>query len=408
MATAKVWCHGTQRALSPAATLAHVRPLMAAMGITRVAVVTGLDRLGVPVVTVCRPNGRSLSVAQGKGLTVDAAKASGLMESIEGWHAEHVRLPVVDAAWRDLAGAPALDPLALPIPLGSRWQPGRAVPWVEGRDLAGGGPVFVPLELVTLDCRVPLPPGFGCFQISTNGLASGNAPAEAVLHALCELIERDAVTLWRQRDPFRKAASRLDPATVDEPDAAFLIERLTAAGMALAVWDATSDLAVPAFLCHIMEADLAAHDGQGWATGAGCHPEPGIALVRAITEAAQARLTHIVGTRDDIGRRCYVHLEPERIRGHHAVLTRQPGRRDFRTLPGTAAATFEADLELLLQRLAAAGLARCVAVDLSRPEFGIPVVKMIVPGLEDGIEVPGWQPGPRARAAMPFDPAPAP
>jgi YcaO-like protein with predicted kinase domain len=407
MGTAKTWCRGTHRAVPPEATLARVRPLMAAMGITRIANVTGLDRLGVPVVTVCRPNGRSLAVAQGKGLTLDAAKASGLMESVEAWHAEHLRLPVTTASWLELAADGwALDPAALPAPRGSRWRRGHSIPWVAGRDLASGKTLFLPLEVVTLDCRVPLPRGFGCFQISTNGLASGNAPAEAVLHALSELIERDAVTLWRHGDPFHKAESRLDLESVDDPDARGLIDQLEGAGMALAVWDVTSDLGVPAFLCHLMEADLAAHDGLGWASGAGCHPDPGVALVRAVTEAAQARLTHIVGTRDDIGRRWYVHLEPERIRRHHAALTRAAGRRDFGALPRLATPSFEGDVDLLLDRLAGAGLDCCIAVDLTRPELAIPVFKLIVPGLEDGVDVPGWQPGARARAAMARDPEP--
>jgi ribosomal protein S12 methylthiotransferase accessory factor len=395
--TAKTWRHGTHRTVAPAATVERVRPMLAAMGITRVANVTGLDRLGLPVVTVCRPNGRSLSVAQGKGLTLDAAKASGLMESIEMWHAEHLALEVQEASAERIG--PALDPLRLPRPERSRWRSDVPIPWVMGRELVSGRPVAVPQELVTLDCRQPWPEGFGCFQISTNGLASGNEPAEAMAHGLAELIERDAVTLWQQRDPFAKAETRLDPGTVDDPDAVLLIERLAAAGMAMAIWEVTSDVGVPAFLCHLMDADLGAHDGLGWSTGGGCHPDPGIALVRAVTEAAQARLTHIVGSRDDIGWRYYAPVEDERLRRHHALLTGQPGARAFDAASGCAGATFAADLEAIASRLAAAGVGPAVIVDLTWPEFGLPVVKTIVAGLEDGIEVPGWRPGPRARAA---------
>lgn len=60
------------------------------MGITRVADVTGLDRIGIPVVMVCRPNARSLAVSQGKGIDIEAATVSGLMESVELYHAEHI------------------------------------------------------------------------------------------------------------------------------------------------------------------------------------------------------------------------------------------------------------------------------------------------------------------------------
>ena len=85
--------HGTHRLISPDATVEWVRPHMAAMGITRIANVTGLDRIGVPVVMVCRPNSRSLAVSQGKGLDLAAAKASGLMESVETYHAERIGHP---------------------------------------------------------------------------------------------------------------------------------------------------------------------------------------------------------------------------------------------------------------------------------------------------------------------------
>ncbi|MHC4093368.1 MAG: YcaO-like family protein, partial [Planctomycetota bacterium] len=68
---------GTHRTVSPAETLARLTPLLPQMGITRVANITGLDFIGIPVVMVCRPNSRSIAVAQGKGLELVAAKVSG-------------------------------------------------------------------------------------------------------------------------------------------------------------------------------------------------------------------------------------------------------------------------------------------------------------------------------------------
>src|SRR5438270_10686599 len=85
---------GTHRTVDPAETVARVRELMPLMGITRIANVTGLDFIGIPVVMVVRPNARSLAVSQGKGIDLPAAQASGLMESVEAFHAEHVRLPL--------------------------------------------------------------------------------------------------------------------------------------------------------------------------------------------------------------------------------------------------------------------------------------------------------------------------
>ena len=52
-----------------------------------------------------------------------------------------------------------------------------------------------------------------------------------------------------------------------------------------------------------------------------------------------------------------------------------------------------------LDRLRAAGIRQAILVDLTRPDLGVPIVRMVVPGLE------GWTdkvapavPGPRRRA----------
>src|SRR5688500_2421769 len=100
---------GTHRLIDPAETVARVRPFMPAMGITRVANITGLDCIGVPVVMVCRPNARSLAVSQGKGLNLAAAKASALMEEIESYHAEHITLSLKLGSYEDLRETQQLE-----------------------------------------------------------------------------------------------------------------------------------------------------------------------------------------------------------------------------------------------------------------------------------------------------------
>src|ERR1700683_2893370 len=82
----KQFCGGTPPVVDPATALARVLPLAPRMGITRVAVLTGLDVLGVPVVAATRPNSRSIAVHQGKGVTLAAAKASAVMEAVETLH----------------------------------------------------------------------------------------------------------------------------------------------------------------------------------------------------------------------------------------------------------------------------------------------------------------------------------
>ncbi len=63
--TKKGFRDGTHRVVPPGDTVARVRRFLPVMGITRVANVTGLDTVGIPVVMVCRPNSRSISVSHG-------------------------------------------------------------------------------------------------------------------------------------------------------------------------------------------------------------------------------------------------------------------------------------------------------------------------------------------------------
>ena len=116
-AAAKRYFHGTHRICAPEETLARLQPLLPTMGITRIANVTGLDRTGIPVVMVCRPNARSMTVSQGKGLTLGAAKASGVMEALEIWHAEHIVKPLKLASFDEMRGEHRVaDVAALPGP----------------------------------------------------------------------------------------------------------------------------------------------------------------------------------------------------------------------------------------------------------------------------------------------------
>ena len=97
---------------------------------------TGLDRIGLPVVAVYRPNARSSAVFHGKGLDIASAKASGIMEAIETWHAEHIDLPLRFGGVADLSRRHTLvDTEALPRCPGSQFHPDLRLFWAEGTDL---------------------------------------------------------------------------------------------------------------------------------------------------------------------------------------------------------------------------------------------------------------------------------
>ena len=165
---AKRYLTGTHRIIDPDATLASVLPLARHMGITRIAVLTGLDVLGIPVAAAVRPNSRSIAVHQGKGVTLSAAKASALMEAVETRHAETMALPLRLASSAEFA-PDAADPMLLPRCAGREAGDERLL-WVEAQDLMSGSRLWVPHELVSADFTCPMPAGAGLFQATTNGL----------------------------------------------------------------------------------------------------------------------------------------------------------------------------------------------------------------------------------------------
>ncbi|WP_369228969.1 YcaO-like family protein [Streptomyces sp. R21] len=365
---------GTHRTRHPAQTWAAIRPLLARYGITRVADVTGLDDLGIPVTMAVRPLARTLSVAQGKGLTLDAARVSGALEAIEAWHAE-CAVPTVfvrQAAAVDLDLPYAVTDLEHHA--GSLVTERTCMDWVPARSAADGGRVLVPESAVRLgrqlhdDWRLHLP------SASTNGLASGNTPSEAIVHALGEVIERHVLSTVTDR-PAR--AQLLDPASVEEPRLATLLEKLRAARVWMELWHLPNTFQVPVMSCHLWREDQAAVV----AGGSGAHLDPAVALSRAITEAAQTRLTLITGTREDTAPAAY------RCGSHHG-----PRPATLAALPWPDAtrhysepvADHEEQAALLTARITDVTGTAPLVVDLTwgpHSQTEISAVKVLAPGL---------------------------
>jgi YcaO-like protein with predicted kinase domain len=396
----KAYWAGTHRTVAPDETLARVRPFMSTMGITRIANITGLDRLGIPVVMVCRPNSRSIAVSQGKGLTLDAAKASGLMESVETFHAESITRPLVLATARELDRShPLANIELLPRAMGSRFNMDEPILWIEGRDIVGGSLRWLPYEFVHTDYTLPPGPASGYFPANTNGLASGNHLLEAVSHGICEAIERDATTLWLQSSERLKRRRVLRLGSVEDPACQELLKQFAQARVDVRVWDTTSDVGVASFYCLVMGED------DGFVApefGSGCHPARQVALLRALTEAAQARTTYIAGSRDDFFRSDYSETARSRRYERCRMLMDAGGEeRHFHEIPNSESETIREDVDWIMGRLRSVGIQQVLVVDLTKPEFGIPVVRVVVPGLE-GPDTGGrgdYVPGPRARAA---------
>jgi ribosomal protein S12 methylthiotransferase accessory factor len=387
---------GTHRTTAPEETLARVADKARQIGVTRVGNVTGLDRIGIPVTVAVRPNSRSVSVSQGKGLGISQAFASALMEAIELFHGEELTERTVVASCQELSAqtcvvSPAsLCGTGIPLPNESK------IRWIEGYDLLGREACWLPWEIVHTDYTLPTDHSGVHFLSGTNGLASGNHIAEAISSAICELIERDAVAVWHAQGMRERSGRRLDVSSIDDEDCRSLLNFYEVAQIEPRLWDVTSNVGIPAFICDLPAAADDPSGGLRRFRGSGCHPDRGIALARAMTEAAQTRLTYITGIRDDLSD--YKESAQEKLGAALLdAVSQATGARLFTQVPSLHADDVTADVRWELERLRGIGVERVIAVDLTRSDLDIPVVRLVVPGLEWDCTHPDYVPGPRAR-----------
>jgi YcaO-like protein with predicted kinase domain len=394
----KAFWHGTQRSIAPEETLQRILPYFQSVGLTRLADITGLDRLAIPVVLSVRPNAGYLALDAGKGFTLTAAKVSAAMECLERHHAETAELTIIRESYVELSRRHPVVPLELlPLARDSLFNPRLPERWALGWDLVQSTEVAVPAAMVPMERFRYGRDDLVSFQTGSNGLASGNHLLEAIESALLELIERDAVTshlLALQSYGHIPPKVRLE--TISSPLVRELLDRFEAAGVEPILFDCTVDTGVPVFMAYLF--DRLVRD-IGLYRGYGAHLDPSIAMVRALTEAAQGRLVFIAGSRDDMYRRPFHRLK---LADSHAAATHfgaAPAVVDAGEIQSRATATFEGDAAYLLQRLRAVGLQNAVVFDLSRPGEPFAVVRAVAPGLE-GYMFDYYSPGPRARAFL--------
>ncbi len=370
----KAYSMETQRTVPPEETLRMARARLPAAGITRVADITNLDRIGIPVFSSIRPTAEAgaISVYNGKGATPVEAEVSAMMEGIERYSGEmDDREPIIGRYSEVSAQKTALDPADLILP--PLVPADIAIPWVGGYDIVQEEEVLVPAHAVFH----PLPVTCGhLFRTNTNGLASGNTLEEATFHALMEVVERDA---WSLVEMTRNTGPRIEG--IADGLAADLLAKFAAAGVEVTLRDITSDIGIPTVAA--VADDVVLKDPTLLTIGMGSHTSAGIAVLRALTEVAQSRLTQIHGAREDTDTadvRKRIGYDRTKRLNRHWFAESETVR--FAAMPSFDSDDFLTDINHVTDRLVRAGLSRVVVVDLTRPEIGIPVVRVIVPGLE--------------------------
>jgi putative methanogenesis marker protein 1 len=390
----KRYKRGTHRAVPPAETLSRVEPKLPAAGVTEITDITGLDRIGIPVFISLRPSAASsaVTVHNGKGTTPEEARVSAIMEAVERCSAEVGDHELVVESYASLQKhETVMNPCDLILPGYVRDVENIRIPWVEGYDLLQEESIYVPANAVFH----PLSPydRNRLFRTNTNGLAGGNELEEAIFHGLAEVIERDAwslVEITRDTGPLVR---------VPDGEIRALVDKFLNASVSVLIREITSDVGVPTFAA--VSDDDQLKDPTLLTIGMGTHTDASVAIKRAITEVAQSRLTQIHGARSGSPA-----TEMNRLMGY--AWMRKQNRHwfevardeDFASAVARSLDTddFLEDINHVLTRLKERGFERVIVVNLTREAIGVPVVRVIVPGLEQ-YGVDGDRIGERCKAA---------
>ncbi len=368
---------------APPETWGVVRRILARrrdFGISRMGSVTGLDRIGIPVVQVVRPDSRSVVVNQGKGLTYSHAAISGLMEALEGWASERIaeeRIWTADIA--AMTGDDIWSHLLTEDALSDSSKPMR---WIQGWDMLSGRSRAVPLALVDTDYIIPSPhPRW--LERNTAGLAAGTSLQQAMLHACLEILERDA-RCKAMATPHFFDRFQIDGKAVRSGLAGDIIARLIAADFTVGAWTIPSSHGLPIYWCHVMESTRHAPLAPSPADGFGCDLTHDRALASALLEACQSRLGVISAAREDVTGHFYQRSDRSELQAWREILLRTSlPYADVQSIPIT-----ENPLNTALDAIRHEGAKAAIAVVLfSDKSIPLHVVRVVAPPL---LSNPEW------------------
>jgi thioglycine synthase len=392
---------GSHRSAELEDTIDRALAKASVFGLKRLADLTDLDILRIPNYAAICPTINypdlegGFSVFSGKGLTKLHAKASALMEAVERYSARPDGRFTMRGSYRSLSRRyDVIHPSQFIVPGSLEYRDGDAIEWMAARSLVHRDRVLVPAGMAFCP-DIPTDPAIRPMRSSSNGLASGNTVEEATLHALYELIERDADVI----STYSGRGTAVDLSEIEDAALADIIDRFLRHNVELRVRRVTQDIPVHVFRAMAVDHDVRIVDYING--GHGAHLDPHVALARAVTEASQSRVTVMAGIREDMP------LHRKRLKSHDflSLYNTNKGEFDhhdgvctFDALPDMSRPTLQEDLQLVVELLVEAGIPDVYVVDLTRPELQIPVVRALVPMLE--FEEPGNWMGPRLQRCL--------
>ncbi|MGB9937430.1 MAG: YcaO-related McrA-glycine thioamidation protein [Methanobacterium sp.] len=370
----------THRTVTPEETIRRVKDKLKIAGVTRIAEITHLDRIGIPVYSAIRPSAAegAVSIYAGKGATKEQAKASAMMEAFERYSAEphehHVNGNVVCGFFHEIGNC--INPESLILPKSSFNFKEKELNWIKAVNIKDDMEYMVPADSVF---HPYISDNISLFKSNTNGLASGNEIEEAIFHGMTEVVERDA---WSLFETGKKKAPEINLETIENHLIKEIVEKFKDSGIEIKLINLTSDVEIPTIAA--VSDDTVLKDPALLTLGVGTHLDPEIAVLRALTEVAQSRATQIHGTREDTTRAVFMRKAGyERMKRINKHWFGEPSEIiGLDEIKNRSRKSFNEDIETSMTLLKKAGFNNVLFVDLTKPEIEIPVVRVIIPEME--------------------------
>jgi ribosomal protein S12 methylthiotransferase accessory factor len=254
-----------------------------------------------------------------------------------------------------------------------RFDPEQSIDWTPVWSLTEQRHKYLPTAFCYYNYPAPKQQQF-C-RADSNGNAAGNTLEEAILQGFFELIERDSVALWWYNRLRRPA---VDLTSFDEPYFRELQQYYAEHDRELWVLDLTADLGIPAF-AGVSRRTVG--ESERLILGFGAHLDPTIAILRALTEVNQLGLELDKVADDQLDGDAKGWLL-EATLANQPYLAPDPSqpvktRQDY---PQRWGDDIRDDVLTCVDIVKQAGLETLV-LDQTRPDIGLNVVKVIVPGL---------------------------
>ena len=373
---------GTHRIIPPSKTIKNIESKTKIAGITRITEITHLDRIGIPVFSAIRPTAQDggISIYGGKGITQDHAKASAMMEGFERYSAEKQETDKTHIASLDKINGNYINPQTLNLPkdFSNDLLNSMNLEWSMSKDLISGENYYIPSNAI-YHPYVPQNNVQGLFKGNTNGLASGNNLEEAILHGIFEVIERDA---WSIFELTHKNSAQIDLNSINSEIITQILSKYQENGINIKLMDLTADVNVPTIAASADDTVL--KDAGLLSLGIGTHLDPEIAILRALTEVAQSRATQIQGAREDTVRADFArkagYERMKRINSYY--FEDEDDKISFSDIKDKSTNSINQDIEIVKDELKENGLDKVLYTNLTRPELGVSVVRVVIPTME--------------------------